>query len=129
MSKMFAILFSTLILIQSSNISLEDISRLNILMEHAQYHKETYGDSFFEFLTEHYGADMQQHQNEHRQHQDLPFKHHKDCTHVVFDFTMGSKISFDNDQQNFIGIPLNFFYKESSSSFEKPSVFQPPKTI
>ena len=27
----------------------------------------------------------------------------------------------------FIEIPFNFFYKESFTSFEKPSIFQPPK--
>ena len=127
MSKLFAIFFSTLIMIQSTNISFEDISKLNVLLEHAEYHHEMYGDNFFDFLTEHYGSDMQQHQTEHKQHQELPFKHHQDCTHIVYDFTMGFKFNLDNDQQSCIEFPLNFFYKESSSSFEKRSVFQPPK--
>ncbi len=128
MSKLFAIFFSTLIMIQSTNISFEDISKLNVLLEHADYHHEMYGDSFFDFLTEHYGSDMQQHQNDHKQHQELPFKHHQDRTHIVFDFTIGSKFNLEDKSQRGIEAPLNFYYKESSSSFEKRSVFQPPKS-
>lgn len=127
MNKLFALIFSTLILVQCLNISFEDISKLNVLLEHAEYHHDMYGDNFFEFLTEHYGADMMQHQNDHKQHQNLPFKHHKDCTHIVFDFTIGPQFHLDNSQQSFTEFPFNFFYKESSSSFEKRSVFQPPK--
>lgn len=127
MSKLFAILFSTLILVQSSNIGFEDISNLNVLLEHAKYHQEEYGDGFFEFLAEHYGDDMLQHQNEHEEHEKLPFKHKKDCSHINHDFTKNSHISIYNSNQNLVQIPLNYFYKESSSLFEKPSVFQPPQ--
>lgn len=127
MTKLFAILFSILILVQSSNIGFEDISKLNVLLEHAQYHQETYGDSFFEFLTEHYGEDMLQHQNDHEEHEELPFKHKQDCTHIAFDFTANAQFCLHNTNPILIRIPLNFFYKESSSLFEKPSVFQPPK--
>lgn len=127
MSKVFAILFSSLILVQSLNISFEDFSKLNVLLEHAEFHQEKYGDSFLEFFAEHYGEDMLQHENDHQQHEKLPFKHQHDCTHIAFDFTANPIFNFDSTQQNFGQIPLNFFYKESSSLFEKPSVFQPPK--
>ena len=127
MSKVFAILFSTLILVQSSNISFEDFSKLNVLLEHAKFHQESYGDSFFEFLTEHYGESTMQHEDDHEEHQELPFKHQHDCTHITFDFTANQLFKFENGQHNFRQIPFNFFYKESSSLFEKPSVFQPPK--
>lgn len=129
MSKVFAILFSTLILVQSSNISFEDFSKLNVLLEHAKFHQENYGDSFFEFLAEHYGEDMIKHENDHQEHEELPFKHQHDCTHIAFDFTANSGFDLDNNQHSFIQIPFNFFYKESSSLFEKPSVFQPPKLV
>lgn len=127
MSKVFAILFSTLILVQSSNFSFEDFSKLNVLLEHANYHKETYGDSFFEFLVEHYGEDMIQHKSDHQEHEDLPFKHHHVYGHLAYNLTPYSAFNFYN--YNFIQIPFNFFYKESSSLFEKPSVFQPPKLV
>lgn len=127
MSKVFAILFSTLIFAQSSNISFEDFSKLNVLLEHAKFHQETYGDSFFEFLAEHYGESTIQHGNDHEEHEELPFKHQNDCTHIAYDFTVNQVFNFDSNKQNFIQFPFNFFYEESSSIFEKPSVFQPPK--
>ncbi|AOW21399.1 hypothetical protein [Urechidicola croceus] len=126
MTKLISILFSSLILVQSFNISFEDLSKLNVLLEHADYHQETYGDSFFEFLSEHYGDEIAQHQNDHKEHEDLPFKHkHQTCAHVNTAFTF-NKIYFEIGSQPILTIPSNFFYKESSSSFEKPSVFHPP---
>ena len=127
MSKLVAVLFSTLILVQSSNISFEDFSKLNVLLEHAEYHKVTYGDSFMDFLTEHYGESVVQHGFDHKEHKNLPFKHHQDCTHISHDFTTTPQIYLDKNHHHFIQIPSNFFYKEFSSLFEKRSVFQPPK--
>jgi hypothetical protein len=127
MSKLFAILFSALILVQSSNIGFEDISKLNVLMEHAQYHQATYGDSFFEFMADHYGEDMQKHQNEHKEHEELPFKHKQDCSHINHDFVKNAPIFIYNSNQNLVQVPLNFCYRESFSLFEKPCVFQPPQ--
>ena len=129
MSKVFAILFSSLILVQSLNISFEDFSKLNVLMAHAKFHQETYGDSFFEFLAEHYVDNTLQHENNHDEHENLPFKHHQDCTHIAYHFTAIPHFFLVNTQQNFTEIPVNFFYKESTSLFEKPSVFQPPKSV
>ena len=127
MQKLFAIVFSFLILFQSVNISAEDISKISVLLEHAEYHQETYGDTFFEFLTEHYGDTKIAHGSDHEEHEDLPFKHHhKSCSHNSFAFTFET-LKFNLNYEPFIEIPINFFYKESTSLFEKPSVFQPPK--
>ena len=129
MSKVFAILFSSLILVQSLNISFEDYSKLNVLLEHAKFHQEKYGDSFFEFFDEHYGEQMVQHKSDHQEHEELPFKHHQDCTHIAYDFTVIPHFLFVNTQRNLTQIPINFFYKETASLFEKRSVFQPPKLV
>lgn len=40
MMKIVAILISNLILIQSLNINLESFAKLNVLLEHAQFHQE-----------------------------------------------------------------------------------------
>lgn len=129
MSKIVAILYSTLILFQSFNISFEDISKFDKLLEHAEYHQQMYGDSFFEFLSEHYGDEAVSHSNEHDEHDDLPFKHnHQTCVHPNATFTLQA-FNFDLECQSFIGIPLDFYYKDSTSLFEKPSVFQPPRSI
>ncbi|RBP34901.1 hypothetical protein DFR65_101801 [Oceanihabitans sediminis] len=127
MQNLFSISFSILILIQSINIGVEDISRINTLIEHAVYHQETYGDSFFEFLVEHYGDTDEAHDAKHEEHEDLPFKHHnKNCIHISTAFTFES-IEYQFNHLPFIEIPFNFFYKEGISSFEKPSIFQPPR--
>ena len=124
MSKLIAILYASLILFQSLNISFEDVSKFSVLLDHASYHKEVYGDSFFDFLSEHYGEGYD---IDHSEHEDLPFKHeHKTCCHVNTSFTL-QNFEFVRSYTSFIEIPLNFFYKESTSSFVKPSVFQPPR--
>lgn len=128
MSKLLAILYAHLILFQSFNISFEDVSKLNALIEHASYHYKTYGDSFLDFLSEHYGDEAVSHNSEHKEHKNLPFKHnHQTCIHANATFTLHT-LNFDLNYQPFIEIPFNFFYKESISLFEKPSVFQPPKS-
>ena len=53
-------------------------------MEHASFHQETYGDTFAEFIIEHYITDQLNQNNEHKEHQDLPFKQdHNTCQHSV----------------------------------------------
>lgn len=128
MSKLVVILYSLLILIQSFNINLEDISKFQAFLEHCKYHKEMYGDTFLKFLSEHYGNKMMSHEDKHSEHKDLPFK---DCQHILchtntsFIFT---KLTIQIiNPQGIIEKPTIFLYKESFSSFEKPHIFQPPK--
>lgn len=127
MSKLIAIVYASLILFQSLNISFEDVSKFSALFEHASYHQETYGDSFMDFLSEHYGNASVQHENEHSEHENLPFKHDsKTCCHVNTSFTI-QNCDFVASHASFVEIPLNFFYEESTSLFVKSSVFQPPQ--
>lgn len=127
MSKTVAILYASLMLFQSLNMSFEDVSKFSALFEHASYHQETYGDSFFDFLSEHYGQATVDHEKEHSEHDDLPFKHdHKTCCQVNVSFTL-QNFDFIRSYTSFVEIPFNFFYKESTSSFEKISIFQPPR--
>ncbi|MBU2927861.1 hypothetical protein [Winogradskyella psychrotolerans] len=127
MSKLIALTYSFLILFQSFNISLEDLSKLSTLLEHADYHKEMYGDNFVQFLAEHYGDTKADHANDHEEHKDLPFKGtHHFCSHVITPFITPT-VTFDLSYYEFIKIPFNFHYTESHTNFEKSSVFQPPK--
>lgn len=129
MSKVLVVIYSFLILIQSFNINFEDISKFNALLEHITFHQETYGDSFIEFLSEHYGSKMVDHENQHKQHEDLPFKdsHHL-LTQINISFLLfASTIYPSTNNQILEDISINFYYKESFSLHEKLSVFQPPK--
>lgn len=127
MSKLIAFTYSFLILIQSFNINLEDFSKFSVLLKHAEFHKEKYGDTFFEFLAEHYGDSKVNHEDDHEEHKDLPFK---DAQHMLT-HTNTSFISitnnFDFQYQEFIEIPFNFHYEDTFTNFEKSSIFQPPK--
>ncbi|WP_412986954.1 hypothetical protein [Pontimicrobium sp. IMCC45349] len=112
---------------QSLNISLEDFSKISILIEHADFHQEKYGDTFLDFISEHYGSANFDHGTEHEEHEELPFKHdHQTCHHNSPTFTI-TTLTFEIKQQKLIESSSNFFYKEPHSLFEKPSVFQPPK--
>ena len=127
MQKLVAIVYSFLILVQSLNISLEDVSKFSALLEHAEYHQEVYGDSLIEFISEHYGSDYLEHNAEHQQHKDLPFKsNHQTCIHISF-FIGVASTDYILTAKSLNDIPFNYFYKESVSLFEKSSVFQPPK--
>lgn len=126
MRVLIAILLSNLILLQSFNIGLEDFSKIKVLLEHAQYHQETYGDSMIDFLVEHYGDNENKTPN-HKEHKDLPFKQDSlNHNHLPSVFTLNSSV-LKLKQNIAIQVKKNYFYKESSSLFEKPSVFQPPK--
>ena len=129
MSKIVAVIYSFLILTQSVNINIEDFSKFSVLFEHAQFHQKMYGDSFFEFLSEHYGDNKVSHNSDdHKEHEDLPFKnHHHMLCHINTAFLLTPYISHDLNNPLFKETSLNFFYKESISLFEKSSVFQPPK--
>ncbi|QRM88437.1 hypothetical protein FG167_04090 [Lacinutrix sp. WUR7] len=127
MNKVLAITYSFLILFQSFNINLEDFSKFNVLLDHAEFHKEMYGDSFFQFLAEHYGDAKEAHGNDHKEHEGLPFKdsHHM-CTHINTSFISIAN-HFEFTYPEFIEIPFNFHYNETITDSEKTSVFQPPK--
>lgn len=128
MQKLFAISFSLLIVLQSLNIGSEDISKLNVLLEHAQYHQQEYGDSFFEFIVEHY-ADLDSHDAvEHEEHDDLPFKQkHKSYANSNSVFLLNQYL-FSFDFNELKDAFIIFFYEETYSFLEKPSIFQPPKS-
>lgn len=128
MGKLIVIFHALLILAQNFNITAEGILKLSALIEHAHYHKYTYGDNFITFLSEHYGNLRTAHENQHHEHKDLPFKDHLHIlchTNVLFTFIEYNHyiiIHHFFEKQS-----KNFHYQELFSSFEKPPFFQPPK--
>ena len=117
-------------LFQSMNIHVEDFESIKDFFEHAQIHKEKYGDSFITFLEKHYGnlkeAHKKEHQKEGENHHHSPINH--DCSSqlpvdLAFeDFQIKiPKISIEIENQT------NFCYKDLFSTFEKQKIFQPPR--
>lgn len=127
MMKIIAIFLSNLVLLQSLHIDLKDINKINVLIEHAQFHQEKYGDSFVEFLYEHYIDQEISENQQHQEHENLPFKegvHHFNHIDSVLELNSGL---FELVLPNKIISKNTFFYKESYTTFEKASIFQPPK--
>lgn len=131
MSKLFAILLSTLILTQSLRIDYHDIVQFDDLIQHAQYHKAEHGDNFFVFISKHYGElkddHSKNHQEEKKDHEQLPFQYHDHIAsvtvfvinkcHLVIELVEQSELK-DN----------RFHYQSSLSTLHKKGLLQPPKT-
>lgn len=130
MSRLLAILLSSLILIQSLNVDFNDIVQIDELIEHAQFHKTEYGDNFFVFISKHYGElkddHSKNHQEEEQEHEQLPFQCHD---HIL---TMPAFVV----QDHFIDIEVvelfelkdsRFHYQSSVSTLHKIGLLQPPK--
>lgn len=126
MYKIFAILLSNLILLQSLHIGLEDFSKAKVLINHIQYHQDTYGDNLLDFFAEHYGT--KEHQgNNHKEHQRLPFKDSSTCFHhVISSHTINTQV-FEIKNTIVLQRQQNYFCNSLYSFIEKTSVFQPPK--
>lgn len=129
--RLIACILSITIVFQSANLHLEDIIDLGEFIEHAQYHKEVHGDSFFEFLEKHYGSDKEAHNKLHEEerenHEKLPF--HSDCQHLAV--TVVFALTHFDYQFNHCEIDAkstaNFHYKFLYTAPDSEGVFQPPR--
>ena len=125
MSRILSIFLSVLVFTQGLNIGVDDFSKLDVLINHFQYHQKQYGEGFFDFLVEHYGLENQDQQPFHKDHENLPFKH-LDCSHISNFIALQPEVAFIKNPEIKFGKPV-FFYKELGSLFEKAPIFQPPK--
>ena len=127
MNKIAAIILSFTILIQSFTFDLLDIDKFPALVNHFIDHYES-GDGISDFLTMHYGDKANFHEKDHNEHKQLPFKHqHLDAQFqltFIFcanDFIVKSNETFSNKDI--------FSYKETSTNFILPNIFQPPQRL
>lgn len=127
MIKFATLLLSNLILLQSINIDVNTFTKVKVLLEHAHYHQEKYGDNFIEFITEHYVENEFLTTNHHKEHKNLPFKQNsQNLNNILFDFSF-YKPSIQVKDKVTLYLKPRYFYKEPHSIFEKKAVFQPPK--
>ncbi|NER09729.1 hypothetical protein SAMN06265375_101755 [Muriicola jejuensis] len=129
--KLLSTLSAILILFQSLNISLGELSRLDEFLEHASFHKEQYGDNLFVFISKHYGELKAEHEKNHQEeqgdHEKLPFQqqcctHHAANAYVLF--------SSAQDKQKVDTEPEKgeaFYYLQTDYSGFRSGIFQPPK--
>ncbi len=129
--KLFTIFISSFILVQSFNIHISDVLKLSELMEHADFHKDKYGDSILVFISKHYGdlkqAHKKQHQEEEKKHSHAPINH--DCSSQLQVSFILNKNSFIIEIPQLMEKSTNFYYQDRFSAFEKQRIFQPPKYI
>ena len=127
MTKISAIILSFTILFQSFNFDIDDINRLPALVDHISCHLKS-GDSFAEFIEKHYGSESNNHEQDHKDHNKLPFKHQ----HLESHFQMVFILCVHNYPINFNEINLesnNFTYKEPITNSFINNFFQPPQKL
>ncbi len=129
--KLLSVLSAFLILFQSLNIGLGDLSRIDEFLEHASFHNEEYGDSLLVFISKHYGElkaeHEEQHQEEQEQHQNLPFQNQSCTHHTVNAFVMVTTISPWEKIESSGEEGGHFFYLQKDCQGFRSGVFQPPK--
>ncbi|WP_431134335.1 hypothetical protein [Psychroserpens mesophilus] len=131
--KGISILLSFIFLFQSVGVKLHDILQLDAFIEHAQFHNQQYGDNFFVFVSKHYGElksdHNTRHQEEKKDHDQLPFQHHRHASSVAV-LSLVSPHTLEIRTLEFLDFkPHRFFYQELSSSSYPEGLFQPPRII
>jgi len=119
-----------LILFQSFNIHINDLVELDELIEHAQFHAEAYGDSFWVFLSKHYGElkteHSQKHQEEQEEHEELPFQHHFYSLSLSA-FVINDPVPYTSYVELVSLDSGNFHYANSYVPLLGDGLFQPPR--
>ncbi len=130
MSKIFSLALSILLLVQSLHMEMVNIVQLQDLITHVQFHKEKYGDNFFDFISKHYGAQKEQHhlehQEEHKDHERLPLNQ-QPCLHSATVFVLNDSSLLSLKELPLMYTDSVFFYKESIIQLAGTDIFQPPK--
>ncbi|MCY2686636.1 hypothetical protein [Salinimicrobium sp. TH3] len=121
-----SISLSVLLLFQSFNFGAADLLCFDELVAHARVHFEDYGDSFFVFLTKHYGSQKEDHSASHEGHENLPFRpDHSQTTVNLFVPEYFESPQPKNplvSQQQVI-----YFHNNNYTSLNTTNIFQPPR--
>ena len=125
MNKILVIILSFTILFQSFNLDFSDFGKIPTLVNHVVCHFET-GDSFSDFISMHYGSEINTHKNEHNEHNELPFKHSHFEIHFQDVYALFSEPIFISFKE--IAFKENkFAYNEPTSNSFVNSFLQPPQ--
>lgn len=125
MGKIGAFILSFTILFQSFNFEIDDVYKLPTLINHFTCHIEN-GDSFGNFIDLHYGNKSNSHQEKHKEHKDLPFKHQHSDSHVQLIYVMiSSNFDFNFSETRFEN--GKFTYKNLFSNQYINNFLQPPQ--
>ena len=125
MNKIFSYLFILLFTIQSFGMNTSNISSFYNLIDHYQFHKTDYKNSFNEFLDLHYGSQKEAHSDEHKEHENLPFQDLISFASTIY-FTTPELVHFLPIHIEILST-RNFNYKDCFSTLHSTDILQPPK--
>lgn len=125
MFKLTAFILSFTILAQSVSFDVTDITKFSAFITHINNHIEE-GDDFADFIDLHYGYKIDSHQNKHKEHKELPFKHNHIDSHFQVVFVLNS-YNFNLSSTEYRFKLNNFNYKEPTSNLFTNNFFQPPQ--
>lgn len=131
MLKACAIQIAMLILVQGVSLNFTDLGQLDELIEHAQFHKEEYGDNFLVFLSKHYGELQSEHNEKHQEeepeHQQLPLNHQLSPLLVLSPFIINHQNHADLSLDYSMNEVQGFYYHFSKSTLHSLGIFEPPR--
>ena len=116
---------------QSFYLMAEDILQLDELLEHAQFHKQEYGDNFLVFLSKHYGElkldHSKNHQDEQSDHEQLPFQCQGHSSILIAYLQFNSSSLFNGIEGLNLTPETNFHYLNLYASLHEEELLQPPR--
>ncbi len=129
MQKVLVTYLASFILLQGVFVHTNILFEINEVLEDYQLHTTKYGDSTYTFLSKHFGdlkeSHKKQHQEDHKQHKhpvqdQMANSIRADYTLQQYRYKFKSVIEIANNL-------ANFHYIDLFSTFEKPTIFQPPR--
>ncbi len=130
MKKVLTIGTALLIFLQSINIHFNDLLELDKFVEHYKFHVDEYGDNLLVFMSKHYGelksSHNEQHQEEQKDHEQLPFQHQSQCPQLLA-FVLEAEPLFQSRTEIPANNLDNFHYQISYSPIWVDGPFQPPR--
>lgn len=113
--------------IQPMSLGILNFVNLPELVEHYQLHKTEYHNSVVEFLNLHYGTQKKAHEDEHQDHENLPFQQSQ-FTSSIFYFVASGIFNIDLIKPE-EEIQHNFGYKLGFSFLSETDILQPPRQL
>lgn len=130
MQKIIVTYLTFIILFQGISVNSDILYQLNEMIEDYQIHKVKYDDNLTTFIAKHFGDLKESHKKEHQEE-------HKQRKHPVNELNNDIQVDFALNfyclnTSNYIESSeksSNFSYSNLFSTYEKSSVFQPPKFL
>lgn len=121
-----------LLMVQTSFFGMDNFMGLGELWQHAQEHRQEYGDSLLVFLSKHYGNLKTDHENSGESgkhpHEKLPFSHNLCSLQLVNQVSWPMEIPAPGSEAG-IEENRNFSYTNIHSYQLSFDLFQPPRSV